>query len=68
MAFADRPSSFDQGVQEISRFSCMLLLSVRGFLDYAGSISSTRISVVVVLPSSHRNGVGILIHRFFEAQ
>src|SRR5262252_401414 len=29
---------------------------------------STRISVVVVWPSSHRNGVGILIHRFFEAQ
>jgi hypothetical protein len=30
MAFADRPSSFDQGVQKISRFSCMLFLSVRG--------------------------------------
>jgi hypothetical protein len=29
---------------------------------------STRVSVVIVLPSSHRNGVGILIHRFFEAQ
>jgi hypothetical protein len=36
MAFADRPWSFDQGVLEISRFSCMLFLSVRGFLDYAG--------------------------------
>src|SRR6516225_3870408 len=39
MAFADRPSSFDQGVQEISRFSCMLFLSVCRFLDYAGPIN-----------------------------
>src|SRR5258708_27755863 len=36
MAFADRSWSVDQDVQEISRFSCMLFLSVRGFLDYAG--------------------------------
>ena len=36
MAFADRSCSFEQDVQEISRFSCMLFLSVRGFLDYAG--------------------------------
>src|SRR5712691_7877630 len=36
MAFADRSWSDDQDVQEISRFSCMLFLSVRGFLDYAG--------------------------------
>src|SRR5260370_20783235 len=36
MAFADRPRSSDQGVLEISRFSCMLFLRVRGFLDYAG--------------------------------
>src|SRR6202051_593818 len=36
MAFADRSCSFVQDVQEISRFSCMLFLSVRGFLDYAG--------------------------------
>jgi hypothetical protein len=40
-------------VQEISRFSCMLFLSVRGFLDYAGSINPLAISVVVVLPSSN---------------
>jgi hypothetical protein len=32
MAFADRPWSCDQGVLEISRFSCMLFLSVRGLL------------------------------------
>jgi hypothetical protein len=36
MAFADRSWSVDQDVQEISRFSCMLFLSVRGFSDYAG--------------------------------
>ena len=37
---ADRPRSSDQGVLEISRFSCMLFLSVRGFLDYAGPTST----------------------------
>jgi hypothetical protein len=42
MAFADRSCSFEQDVQEISRFSCMLFLSVRGFLDYAGPEQSTR--------------------------
>ena len=30
MAFADRSDSFESDVQEISRFSCMLFLSVRG--------------------------------------
>ena len=68
MAFADRSWSVDQDVQEISRFSCMLFLSVRGFLDYAGSNNPLAVSVVVVLPSSSRNGVGILFHRLFEAQ
>src|SRR5208283_5701742 len=68
MAFADRSWSIDQDVQEISRFSCMLFLSVRGFLDYAGSNNPLAINVVVVLPSSLRNGVGILFHRLFEAQ
>jgi hypothetical protein len=43
-------------------------LSVRGFSDYAGSDSPLAFSVVVVLPSSLRNGVGILFHRLFEAQ
>ena len=36
MACVDRPSTTDEGALEISRFSCMLFLSVRGFLDYAG--------------------------------
>src|SRR6266446_2639587 len=33
MAFADRSCCASQDVQELSRFSCMLFLSVRGFLD-----------------------------------
>ena len=68
MAFADRSWSVDQDVQEISRFSCMLFLSVRGFLDYAGPSNPLAINVVAVLPSSTRKGVGILFHRLFEAQ
>src|SRR5450756_1892328 len=62
MAFADRSWPVDQDVQEISRCSCMLFLSVRGFLDYAGPDNPLAVSVVVVLPSSLRNGVGILFH------
>ena len=54
--------------EEISRFSCMLFLSVRGFLDYAGPDNPLAINVVVVLPSSTRNRVGVLFHRLFEAQ
>ena len=68
MAFADRSWSVDQDVQEISRFSCMLFLSVRGFLDYAGPSNPLAINVVAVLPSPSRNGVGVLFHRLFEAQ
>src|SRR5579863_1206044 len=52
MAFADRPSSLHEGALEISRFSCMLFLSVRGFSDYAGPNSHSRDSVAAVLPSS----------------
>ena len=52
ITFADRPWSVNQDVQEISRFSCMLFLSVRGFLDYAGPDNPLAISVVAVLPSS----------------
>src|SRR5215470_18333020 len=51
MAFADRPWSADQGVQEISRFSCMLFLSARGFLEYDGSNDHSQY-VVAVLSSS----------------
>ena len=54
---------FDQDVQEISRFSCMLFLSVRGFLDCLGPINPLAFNVVVVLPSSHLHRVGALNHR-----
>jgi len=46
----------------------MLFLGVRGFSDYAGPDNPLAISVVVVLPSSNRKGVGILFHRLFEVQ
>jgi hypothetical protein len=52
MAFADRSSSLHEGALEISRFSCMLFLGVRGFSDYAGPNSHSRESVAAVLPSS----------------
>jgi hypothetical protein len=53
VAFADRPWSPDQGALEISRFSCMLFLSVRGFLDYAGPDIHSRYNVAAVLPPSY---------------
>ncbi len=68
MAFADRSWSVGQDGREISRFSCMLFLSVRGFSDYAGPDNPLAVNVVVVLPSFLRNGVGVLFHRLFEAQ
>src|SRR5215472_2009316 len=68
MAFADRSGSFDQDVQEISRFSCMLFLSVRRFFDYAGPADHSRLSRSTVLPSPLRQKVGILKQRFFEAR
>src|ERR1700677_5377970 len=68
MAFADRPWSSHQGVLEISRFSCMLFLSVRGFFDYAGPDNHSRVTrLPYCLPPTH-HGVGILIYRLFEAQ
>jgi hypothetical protein len=44
----------------------MLFLSVRGFLDYAGPTVHSRINVVAVLPSSTRNGVGVLYRTGFS--
>src|SRR5215467_362059 len=42
-AFAGRSrSSSDRDAPEISRFSCMLFLSVPGFLDYAGPTDHSR--------------------------
>src|SRR5713101_4035168 len=68
MAFADRPCSSDQGVLEISRFSCMLFLSVRGFLDYAGPTVHSRLAWLPCCLPPTRNEVGILIYGLFAAQ
>ena len=68
MAFADPLARADQDVQELSRLLVQLFLSVRGFLDYAGPNQPLAFNVAVVLPSSSRNGVGILFQRLFEAQ
>ena len=65
---AFRSCCVSQDVQEISPFSCMLFLSVHGFLDYTGPNQPLACNVVVVLPFSSRNGVGILFQRLFEAQ
>jgi hypothetical protein len=64
-AFADRPRSLSgRGAPEVSRFSCMLFLSVRGFLDYAGPTARSRLSLAAVLPSSYQERVGVLVLRF----
>src|SRR5580692_4071958 len=43
LAFSDRSRPWlDREVPEVSRFSCMLFLSVRGFLDYAGPVGHSR--------------------------
>ena len=67
-AFADRPWSPDQGALEISRFSCMLFLSVRGFSDYAGPAVHSRFNAGPCCLPPTRNGVGILIYGLFAAQ
>jgi hypothetical protein len=65
VAFADRPrSQWDRDTLEVSRFSCMLFLSVRRFYDYAGPINPLASNVVVVLPSSSLHGVGVLFCGF----
>src|SRR5260370_27518138 len=56
------------GVLEISRFSCMLSLSVRGFLDYAGPSNPLAIAWLLCCLPPTRNEVGILIYGLFAAQ
>src|SRR5215470_13892376 len=68
-AFSGRPRfGFFRGAPEVSRFSCLLFLSVRRFFDYAGPADHSRLSRSAVLPSPLRQKVGVLIHRLFEAQ
>jgi hypothetical protein len=68
VTFADRPRSSDQGVLEISRFSCMLFLSVRGFSDYAGPSVHSRLAWLPCCLPPTQNEVGILIYGLFAAQ
>src|SRR6202166_5103864 len=68
-AFADRPRSLSgRGAPEVSRFSCMLFLSVRGFFDYAGPTARSRLSRnsrIAFLQSGESRRPGFA---FFEAQ
>src|SRR5438034_7923980 len=68
-AFADRPRSLaGRGAPEVSRFSCMLFLSVRGFYDYAGPTARSRLSRnsrVAFLQSGESRRPGFA---FFEVQ
>src|ERR1019366_6524621 len=64
VAFTDRPRSSDQGVLEISRFSCMLFRSVRGFYRLRRTGQPLAITQLpYCLPPTHQ-GVGILICDF----
>ena len=64
-AFSGRPrSGLQRGAPEVSRFSCMLFLGVRGFFDYAGPAGRSRLTRPTVLPSPLRQKVGILINGF----
>ena len=63
--FADRPRSFSgRGTPEVSRFSCMLFLSVRGFSDYAGPTARSRLSQNSRVAFLHQERVGVLVLRF----
>src|SRR6516164_3648262 len=64
-AFTDRPPSLaGRGTPEVSRFSCMLFLSVRGFLDYAGPSDRSRLSRISRRAFLHQEGVGVPVFRF----
>jgi hypothetical protein len=52
MAFADRPSSTDEGMLEISRLSCMLFLSVLGFSRLRRTGQPLAYNAAAVLPFS----------------
>jgi len=64
-AFADRPRSLaGRGAPEVSRFSCMLFLSVRRFSDYAGPTARSRLSRISRGAFRHQERVGVLVLRF----
>src|SRR6059058_1319675 len=68
MAFADRSCSFEEDVREISRFSCWLFLSGSGSQTTQDRTATREIAWLPCCLPPSRKGVGILIHRLFEAQ
>ena len=69
IAFSDRSRSWlDREVPEVSRFSCMLFLSVRGFLDYAEPTGHSRINATSHIAFSVGDGIGDSEEILFEAQ
>ena len=68
-AFADRPHSFSgRGALEVSRFSCMLFLSVHRFSDYAGPTARSRLSRNNRVAFLQSGGSRRPVFPFFEAQ
>src|SRR5882724_1845971 len=67
-AFSDRSRSWlDREVPEVSRFSCMLFLSVRGFLDYAEPTGHSRFCATSHVAFSVGDGIGDSEEILFEA-
>src|SRR5437764_6934262 len=59
IAFSDRSRSWlEREVPEVSRFSCMLFLSVRGFLDYAEPTGHSRFYAASHVAFSVGDGIG----------
>src|ERR1700730_1434535 len=68
-AFSGRSRSWlGREVPEVSRFSCMLFLDVRGFLDYAEPADHSRLTQSAVLPFPSGMESASLIKSLFEAQ
>ena len=68
-AFANRPRSLSgRGTPEVSRFSCMLFLSVRGFSDYAGPSDRSRLTRIRRNAFLHQEESRRPDFPFFEAQ
>ena len=69
MAFSGRSRPWlDREVPEVSRFSCMLFLSVRGFLDYAEPADRSRFYATRCVAFSVGDGIGDSVETLFEAQ
>src|SRR6267143_804737 len=66
-AFADRPPSLaGRGAPEVSRFSGLLFLSVRGFFDYPGPTARSRLSRNSRVAFLQSGRVGVLVLRFLK--